>query len=204
MDELFETLVQEACRIRYAVYKAGGMATKSGVEDALMYFHGIERDMAHDVMNHIEYNALDSFREWRGTGDEPKLSDYPEIALIGRTREIGIRGKWQDEESVMWKDKRWIVEIGGYLVMTPQCAVERDGSVWANIRIGQGGHMLGFSHRIEVTETGAIKFDLNNKKPFLGKYGQPKMTDDEFVEFVTNHIDEIVAHIRLLCMEVVA
>lgn len=95
--------------------------------------------------------------------------------------------------------KPWVVEIEGYWVMTPQCAVERDGSVWANVGIGQDGYTRCFHHRIKVTNNGQIKFELNNQRPFLGVYGQPKMTDDDFMEFSTRNIGEIIAHIRRLC-----
>jgi hypothetical protein len=90
MNEAFNELVQAAIRIRYAVYQAGGMATKSGVEDVLMHRYAVERDIAHDVMNHIEYHDLDSLRCWRGEGDAPTLAEYPEIALVGPNKRIFI------------------------------------------------------------------------------------------------------------------
>jgi hypothetical protein len=86
----FDELVQAAIRIRYAVYQAGGMATKSGVEDVLMRRYGVERDIAHEAMNHIEYFGLDSLRRWRGSGDVPALADYPEIVLVGPNKRIFI------------------------------------------------------------------------------------------------------------------
>ena len=90
MNETFDELVQAAIRIRYAVYQAGGMATKSGVEDVLMHRYGAERDIAHEVMNHIEYYNLDSLRWWRGEGDAPTMADYPEIVLVGTNKRIFI------------------------------------------------------------------------------------------------------------------
>lgn len=44
------------------IVESGGMATKSSVEDELMPMFGVDRYMAHQVMNHIEYHNL---RKWR-------------------------------------------------------------------------------------------------------------------------------------------
>lgn len=55
---VFLTVVQDALVIRRRIVAAGGMATKTVVEDELMPKHGIDRRAAHDVMNHIEYHNL--------------------------------------------------------------------------------------------------------------------------------------------------
>ena len=91
----FDALVQEAIRVRYAVYQAGGMATKSGIEDVLMHMFGIDRGLGHLVMNHIEQHDLDSFRFWHSEGPEPTLEDYPFISLDGRLRRIKVVGERQ-------------------------------------------------------------------------------------------------------------
>ena len=87
----FDQLILEAIKVRYAVYQAGGMATKSGVEDVLMHRFGVDRHFAHMVMNHLEYYSLDSTREWTGEGEVPTLADYPEIELVGRVPRISVR-----------------------------------------------------------------------------------------------------------------
>lgn len=91
-DEKFQELIQAAIHFRYAVYHANGMATKSGVEDLLIYRYGISRDLGHAVMNHIEFNQLDSVvrNGWRGDTPEPTMSDYPEVRLVGRLRKVSV------------------------------------------------------------------------------------------------------------------
>lgn len=50
--------VDEALDIRRTIIAAGGMATKTAVEDVLMERHGMERGDAHSIMNHIEAHNL--------------------------------------------------------------------------------------------------------------------------------------------------
>lgn len=91
-DEMFQELISAAIRFRYAVYHANGMATKSGVEDWLIYHYGISRDLGHEVMNRIEANQLDSvvWNGWRGDDPEPTMADYPEVVLVGKLRKVSI------------------------------------------------------------------------------------------------------------------
>lgn len=51
-------LVDEALAIRRAIVAAGGMATKTAVENELMQRHGMSRSDAHSIMNHIEAHNL--------------------------------------------------------------------------------------------------------------------------------------------------
>ena len=75
--------ILEAIRIRYLIVRAGGMATKSGVEDVLIA-KGIvqDRHAGHEIMNDIEFYRLDVWpgRPWPSHyGQEPDIADYPEI-----------------------------------------------------------------------------------------------------------------------------
>jgi len=54
-------MVDVALDIQKRIVEAGGMATKSIVEDELMLMFGIDRYVAHNITNHIEYHNL---RKW--------------------------------------------------------------------------------------------------------------------------------------------
>jgi hypothetical protein len=83
--ERFLELVEEARDIRYVLFCDGAMVTKSVVEDVLMARHNdVDRALGHDVMNHIEFYAIDRFprrRRFEGR-PTPTLSDFPEIAEV--------------------------------------------------------------------------------------------------------------------------
>jgi hypothetical protein len=89
-QQLFDAMLPVAFRCRHAVYQAGGMATKSGVEDVLIHRFGCDRIVPHMVMNHIEYNGLDNLRDWRGEGEPPTLAEFPEVILSGRLGSIEV------------------------------------------------------------------------------------------------------------------
>ena len=55
-------MVAAAVAIRDRIVAAGGMATKSRVEDELMPMFGIDRSDAHSIMNHIEFHNLGARR----------------------------------------------------------------------------------------------------------------------------------------------
>lgn len=60
-DEQYQSwlgMVEQAREIQGRIITAGGMATKSSVEDELMPLYGIDRGTAHDIMNHIEYHNM--------------------------------------------------------------------------------------------------------------------------------------------------
>ena len=83
--QMFEMLVNEARDIRFVIVKAGGMATKSAVEDVLMLRHSeIGRSEAHEVTNYIEQNNIDAFpmRRRFEMDIEPTIEDFPEIRNI--------------------------------------------------------------------------------------------------------------------------
>lgn len=54
----FDALLREYQLEAGKIVAAGGMATKSRVEDILMARHGIDRATAHDVANTCEYKGL--------------------------------------------------------------------------------------------------------------------------------------------------
>ena len=54
-------MVDAAQDIVKRIVESGGMANKSKVEDELMPMFGVDRYIAHEVMNHIEYHNL---RRW--------------------------------------------------------------------------------------------------------------------------------------------
>lgn len=78
--EFFNALIEQAVRVRDVVVFAGGMATKSFMEDFLMLkFPGLSRYDAHTVTNHIEYeNKKSSY------SNNPTIQEYPEVMLQGK------------------------------------------------------------------------------------------------------------------------
>jgi len=85
-DTEFTALIREALQVQYLIVKAGGMATKSRVEDALMTRHSIDRSLAHDVTNTVESRNLRAWDtcfgfRWAGIGPEPQAGDWPEIVI---------------------------------------------------------------------------------------------------------------------------
>jgi hypothetical protein len=84
-DSEFEALVHEAVEIKYVIYKAGGMATKTAVEDVLMLRHsGLDRYEAHDVLNRVEFLNLKIRKPYacEANTERPTLADYPEISQV--------------------------------------------------------------------------------------------------------------------------
>ncbi len=82
--EHFESLIYQAICVRDAVVDAGGMATKSFMEDYLVFHHpDLSRGDAHDVTNTIEFEQRTLTYD-----DKPTLNEYPEVVLqqgkIGR------------------------------------------------------------------------------------------------------------------------
>ncbi len=74
-------IYEEARDIRYVIHLAGGMATKTAVEDVLLARHAtLNRADAHAIMNWIEFNDIDRFVHKRHfEGAPPTIADYPEI-----------------------------------------------------------------------------------------------------------------------------
>jgi hypothetical protein len=84
-DSEFEALVHEAVEIKYVIFEAGGMATKTAVEDVLMLRHpGLGRHEAHDVLNRAEFLNLKIRKPYacEANADRPTLDDYPEIGQV--------------------------------------------------------------------------------------------------------------------------
>lgn len=58
-DEVeYQSIVMEARREVGRIVTAGGMATKTKVENYLMPKYNITRYVAHEIMNYIEYHNL--------------------------------------------------------------------------------------------------------------------------------------------------
>lgn len=53
-----QTKIDAALTARRQIIAAGGMASKSAVEDVIMPMFGIDRCEAHEIMNEIEYKNL--------------------------------------------------------------------------------------------------------------------------------------------------
>jgi hypothetical protein len=76
-----------ALDVQFLIIKAGGMATKSRVEDYLMAHFGIDRYPAHQIMNDIEFRNLCPFIFSNGVfwnqadmlRPEPTLEMYPTL-----------------------------------------------------------------------------------------------------------------------------
>lgn len=88
-DEMFQEIVQATEEIQFLIVKAGGMATKSKVEDALMKRYQFARSDAHSFTNFVEGNfsrrscawqILQRGATWQAKRNEPQASDYPEIS----------------------------------------------------------------------------------------------------------------------------
>jgi len=60
-QETWDRMVDAAQDIVKRIVESGGMANKSRVEDELMPMFGVDRFLAHQVMNHIEFYGL---RKW--------------------------------------------------------------------------------------------------------------------------------------------
>lgn len=56
--KIWLSMVDTAVAIRNRIYFAGGMATKTIIEDELMPMFGIDRGAAHDITNYVEYHNL--------------------------------------------------------------------------------------------------------------------------------------------------
>lgn len=104
----FRRLVEQAQDIQYLIVKAGGMATKSLVEDCLMHRNeDIDPVTAHDVTNTVE-QANPVFRVgfeatvWTATRPEPESGDYN---LLGSIREFGSEA--YDENCYRCRKGEW-------------------------------------------------------------------------------------------------
>lgn len=80
-------LAIECIRARYLICQAGGMASKSIVEDVVMMRDpAVTRLEAREAMNDIEYYNWDNgiTRRWPAEyGDQPLESDWPQIFQVG-------------------------------------------------------------------------------------------------------------------------
>ena len=57
-DDEWRRILQRAAAIRRRIVEAGGMATKTAVEDELMPEFGVDRYTAHHALNTIERENL--------------------------------------------------------------------------------------------------------------------------------------------------
>jgi hypothetical protein len=87
-DKQFGEIIQATEDIQYLIIKAGGMATKSRVENVLMERYDLDRSDAHEFTNRVEsYNRRTWRSQWGGVvwvagRDEPVLEDYPELTKV--------------------------------------------------------------------------------------------------------------------------
>lgn len=84
-DNEREDLMREATEIQYVILVAGGMATKTTVEDVLMLRHpGLDRYNAHNILNDVEFYNLKIRKPYAGEAnpERPTLDDYPEIGQV--------------------------------------------------------------------------------------------------------------------------
>jgi len=96
-------IVRDALAWRYLTAKQGRMARKSDLDDWLMDRFGLSEIEARDISNYIESHYPFSFRirggraEWSvkesGGMPEPKLSDYPDLAVspVSRAEEVEVQ-----------------------------------------------------------------------------------------------------------------
>lgn len=84
-DQTYFRLLDEINDIRYLIVKAGGMATKSRVEEVLMARYKFDRSDAHSLVNCAEAaNARDFMigrngATWQAKRPEPKLENWKEL-----------------------------------------------------------------------------------------------------------------------------
>jgi hypothetical protein len=86
LDEIKKVAVD----VQFLIVKGGGMATKSVVEDYLMPRFGIDRCLAHEVMNDLERENVRPFvasdgdvywNQFQMMRSEPKASDYSDLVF---------------------------------------------------------------------------------------------------------------------------
>lgn len=79
-------ILDDVPKLQFLIVQAGGMATKSLVEDMLMLRHNIDRYTAHEYTNENERLNVQYFRIGNGIrwikGDAPALKDYPEVNQV--------------------------------------------------------------------------------------------------------------------------
>lgn len=82
-DTQYFKLLEETADIQYLIVNAGGMATKTAVENILMrQYPGLSRSDAHTILNNVECQKRSFIigREgckWLAARPEPKITDYP-------------------------------------------------------------------------------------------------------------------------------
>lgn len=102
----YENLYREAIGIRWIMYKAGAMPTKSDVENILMERHGIDRYWPHMVMNMMEQlngmtksmmagKWMEDFQEQPMTEDVIQYiqEKAKKSALVRRGLKLAIKGE---------------------------------------------------------------------------------------------------------------
>lgn len=84
-DAQYEAILSEVSEIQFLIIKAGGMATKTKVENVLMTRYGFDRCDARTFTNSAESRNVRAWEmlarglAWRGVGPEPTIEKYPEL-----------------------------------------------------------------------------------------------------------------------------
>lgn len=82
-DQTYFKILAETSEIQYLIVAAGGIATKTAVENILMKRYDLDRGDAHTFTNQAE--SLQDFMvysgkvRWLAKRPVPKIEDYPEF-----------------------------------------------------------------------------------------------------------------------------
>ena len=85
-DELYFEILDEVPEIQYLIVAAGGMATKTAVEEILMIRHNLDRSDAHTFVNLAESRRDFMIRSgkvvWQAKRPQPTIEKYPEFEKL--------------------------------------------------------------------------------------------------------------------------
>jgi len=82
-DQTFSRLMDEVCEIQFLIVQAGGIATKTAVENIMMRRHQLDRGDAHSLTNYAEsrqdFMVNNGRVEWLAARPKPTITNYPEF-----------------------------------------------------------------------------------------------------------------------------
>lgn len=85
-DGQYFEILAEVAEIQFLIVEAGGMATKTAVEEVLMKRHGLDRSDAHTFVNVAaagrDFMVRRGGVEWLADRPAPVVEKYPEIGRV--------------------------------------------------------------------------------------------------------------------------
>lgn len=83
-NQTYLKILDETIEIQYLIIAAGGIATKTAVENILMRRHSLNRSDAHSFTNYAESRQDFMVRsgkvQWLAKRPQPTIEDWPEMA----------------------------------------------------------------------------------------------------------------------------